>query len=146
MAHEPLQTFLHFLRWCSRSRSLRLTPDGFGFVLLALALGIAALNTGNNLLYLLLAMMLSLIIVSGVLSEKCLRNLALSRRMPPHLFAGQRGIAVLRVANEKAGFPSCSLTLTDVGDGVSGNSALHLLHLPPQAAIMQSYALLFPRR
>ena len=37
--------------------------------------GFGAINTGNNLLYLLLGMMLGLIIVSGVMSEAMLRRL-----------------------------------------------------------------------
>jgi len=42
-------------------RRLRFTSEGTGFVIVALAIGVAAINTGNNLLYLILAMMLSAI-------------------------------------------------------------------------------------
>ena len=37
-----------FFRWFYRYRSLRLTPEGVRFLLLTLAVGVAALNTGNN--------------------------------------------------------------------------------------------------
>ena len=34
------------------------------------AVGIASINTGNNLLYLILALMLGLVLASGILSEQ----------------------------------------------------------------------------
>ena len=40
-----------------------------------MALGFAAMNTGNNLLYLLTSLLLGLLIVSGVLSERSRRGL-----------------------------------------------------------------------
>jgi hypothetical protein len=61
--------FSKIIRFIYRNRSLRFTKEGLSFVLFSLAVGVAAVNTGNNLLYLILAMMLSLIIVSGILSR-----------------------------------------------------------------------------
>ena len=66
---------------------MKVTPVGVRYLLLSLAVGLAAVNTGNNLLYLLFAMMLSLILVSGVLSERALRRLTATRTLPPRLFA-----------------------------------------------------------
>src|SRR3990172_1988785 len=58
------------------ARSVKVTSVGIRYLLLCLAVGLAAVNTGNNLLYLLFAMMLSLILVSGILSERTLRSLS----------------------------------------------------------------------
>ena len=135
-----------FLRWFYRNRSLRLTSDGLRFVLITLAVGIAALNTGNNLLYLLLAMMLALIVVSGVLSEKCLKGLTIQRRLPPHVFAGEPATVALRVSNLKRHFPSFSLRISDVVVGAPECAATHLLYLPPKGSIVHSYRLVFPKR
>ena len=52
-----------------RLRSIRPTSEGTKFLLFTFGIGLAAINTGNNLFYLLLAMMLSLIVISGLLSE-----------------------------------------------------------------------------
>ena len=60
------------LRWWSRRRpprKLKFTREGKFFVGITLGVGFAAINTGNNLLYLLLGMLLSLIVLSGVMSE-----------------------------------------------------------------------------
>lgn len=50
-------------------RKLSFTREGKVVVALSLGLGLAAVNTGNNLLYLVFGLSLSLIIVSGLLSE-----------------------------------------------------------------------------
>jgi len=52
--------------------------------------GIAAINTGNNLLYVIVAALLSAILVSGVASAQVLRSLALDVHLPEHVFAGRR--------------------------------------------------------
>jgi uncharacterized protein (DUF58 family) len=135
-----------FLRWFYHNRSLRLTSEGLRFVLITLAVGIAALNTGNNLLYLLLAMMLALIVVSGVLSERCLKGVSIQRRLPAHLFAGEPATVALRVTNDKRHFPSFSLRISDVVVGAAQFAATHLLYLPPKGSTVHSYRLLFPKR
>src|SRR5262249_58543928 len=78
-----------FIRAMSRRRSIRFTPEGVRFLLFTLGIGLAAINTGNNLFYLLLAMMLSLIVVSGLLSEHCLRRLEFRRHMPDLIMANE---------------------------------------------------------
>lgn len=132
--------------WRYGYRTLRLTPEGVRFLVLTVALGVAAINTGNNLLYLLLAMMLSLIVVSGVLSEKCLRGLAIIFRIAPHVFAGHATTVMLRMTNEKPHFPSFSLKITEIISGANTVLPAQILHLPPHATVSQSYQLLFPRR
>ncbi len=135
-----------FLRWFYRYRSIRLTPDGTRFVLLTLAVGIAAINTGNNLLYLLLAMLLSLIIMSGILSEQCLKQLDIRRLLPEHIFANRPTTASFSIANKKSRLPTFSLRVMDVVEGTAVDRDIHLLHLAPQATTLQSYPLLIPRR
>ena len=103
-----------FFRRFYRYRSLRLPPEGTRFLLLTLAVGMAALNTGNNLLYLLLAMMLSLIVMSGILSEQCLRHLVIRRVIPDNMFANSPATVTLAVANRQPRLPSFSLRVLDI--------------------------------
>jgi uncharacterized protein (DUF58 family) len=65
------------------------TKAGVVYVLVTLVIGIAALNTGNNLLYIVVAAMLAAILVSGVVSALVLRGLELDVRLPEHVFAGR---------------------------------------------------------
>ncbi len=96
-----------------RNRSLTFTPAGTRFVLLTLAVGLAAVNTGNNLLYLILGMMLSLIIVSGILSEQSLRKIFVEWRFPARIFARQPVPVEMRITNRKRFLPSFSFRVDD---------------------------------
>src|SRR5881397_3454201 len=140
------QRIREFFRWFYRYRSLRLTPEGVRFLLLTLAVGVAALNTGNNLLYLLLAMMLSLIVMSGILSEQCLRHLVIRRWIPDRVFANSPTPVALSLTNRKPRLPSFSLRVLDVVEGKTVDRGIHVLHLPAGASVTQSYPILFPRR
>lgn len=82
--------------WIYPYRSLRLTRDGWFFLTVTMAIGFAALNTGHNLFYLIFAMLVSLIIVSGILSERAVRSLAVERQLPREVFA--RGAAAFSLA------------------------------------------------
>ena len=145
-AWSMLERVREFLRWFYRYRSIRLTSEGTRFVLLTLAVGVAAINTGNNLLYLLLAMLLSLIIVSGLLSEQCLKQLDIRRLLPEHLFANRPTTAAFSIANKKPRLPTFSLRVMDVVEGKAMDRGIHLLHLAPQASTLQPYPLLTGRR
>ena len=90
-------------------RHLRVPFAGKVFLLVTLGVGVAAVNTGNNLLYLALTLNLSLILLSGVLSEGALRGVTLKARLASEAFAG--GEAFLAVTCSTAGkrFPGISL-------------------------------------
>ncbi|MCX7766841.1 MAG: hypothetical protein N2246_09090, partial [Candidatus Sumerlaeia bacterium] len=51
-----------------RRRHRRITIEGLMFIVLTMVIGLAALNTGANLLYLILSMMLCLLLLSGIIS------------------------------------------------------------------------------
>jgi uncharacterized protein (DUF58 family) len=85
------------------------------FLLLALAVGLAAVNTGNNVLYLLFAMMLSLIIVAGLFSERTLAHLSATRSLPTRLFAGARTSVRITLTNGRRWMPAFSLRLREHG-------------------------------
>lgn len=117
-----------------RNRSLRFTKEGLSFVLFTLAVGIAAVNTGNNLLYLILAMMLSLIIVSGVLSEQCLRHLAVTRRFPAQLFADTPNTFQIRVTNHHRLSPSFSIQVQEQEGMAPQSGKVYFFKLPAGAS------------
>jgi uncharacterized protein (DUF58 family) len=101
-----------------RNRSITFTPAGTRYILLTLAVGLAAINTGNNLLYLILGMMLSLIIVSGILSEQSLRKISVDWRFPARIFARQPVPVEMRITNGKRFLPSFSFRMDD-GSGAA---------------------------
>ncbi len=70
-------------------RTLKVTRMGRTYLVVTFGVGLGALNTGNNLLYLVLGLMLSMVVVSGVLSERCLRDLKVRRLGTEGAFAGE---------------------------------------------------------
>jgi len=85
------------------------TRAGIVYVLVTLVIGIAALNTGNNLLYIVVAAMLAAILVSGVVSAWVLRWLELDVRLPEHVFAGRALIGRIVLHNPRRFLPSFSI-------------------------------------
>jgi len=107
--HVPL--FLSFLihpaktwRWLKNAQPIRFTTFGVFYILFAIGIGAAAINTGNNLLYLVLGIQLSFIVISGFLSDSTLWGLRLRWHAPATLFAQQS--AIWRVEATKGWFPS----------------------------------------
>jgi uncharacterized protein (DUF58 family) len=128
------------------NRFLRFTPEGRKFIIISLAVGFAAVNTGNNLLYLVLAMLLSLIIASGVLSEWGIKGLAIKRTFPPYIFAQTPCSILVQVTNQKRYLPSFSLELEEEIDGEKRGGLTYLFRIGPQKTQTQVYRLSFPRR
>ena len=85
------------------------TKAGVIYVLVTLVIGIAALNTGNNLLYIVVAAMLSAILVSGLVCALVLRSLELEVRLPEHVFAGRPVVGRIVLRNPRRFLPSFSI-------------------------------------
>ena len=94
--------------WLRPPRRLKFTRAGGLFTFGVIALGFATLNTGNNLLYLLLGALLGLIVVSGWLSEQALRGLRIVRRANRGI-AGEPLSLTYEVSNAKRRLPSLAL-------------------------------------
>lgn len=150
MTHQFLNlhdsSVLSFIRSMSRRRSIHFTPEGTRFLLFTLGIGLAAINTGNNLFYLLLAMMLSLIVISGLLSEQCLRRLEFRRHVPDLIMANEPTNLTLSVTNRNRHLPSYSLRLLDVVEGQDVDRGLAIHLLPAQSSVLLSYPLLAAKR
>ena len=101
----------------SPPRTLRPTREGWWCLLAAIGVGFAAVSTANNLLYLLEAMLLGLVVVSGLLSEMSVRGLRLALRVPDEIFAGRPALFAVVVVNGKRRLPSYSLALSAPGHG-----------------------------
>jgi uncharacterized protein (DUF58 family) len=85
------------------------TRAGMIYILITVIIAIAALNTGNNLLYVVVASLLAAIIVSGIASAVVLRNLSLDVHLPEHVFAGRPLLARMLLRNQSSWLPSFSV-------------------------------------
>jgi len=83
------------LRGVGRFRSrpvpegIRITKVGLWYVLFTVIVSIAATNTGNNALYMVLALMLGVLVASGLLSRQNVRALEVSLEAPHEIFANR---------------------------------------------------------
>lgn len=84
--------------------------DGVLFLILTFIVGFAALNTGNNLIYLIFGMMISLVVVSGILSMINLSGIELELKRLPSFFAMTPATGVFTIRNSKY-IPSYALTV-----------------------------------
>jgi uncharacterized protein (DUF58 family) len=92
-------------------RRIQVTRAGGVFTLGSFAVGFAAFNTGNNLLYLLFGAMLGVIVVSGWLSEQVIRNLDVIRMAPRGVTAGNPVRIQYQVRNRRLRIPSFTLEI-----------------------------------
>src|SRR5262249_52613780 len=76
-----------------------LTREGAIYLVASIVIAIAALNTGNNLLFMIVAAMLAAVLVSGVFSTWMLLNIDLDISVPEHVFARQNVSGRVAVSN-----------------------------------------------
>jgi uncharacterized protein (DUF58 family) len=137
------------LRWIAYQVDYRLTRDGIIYLAAVGILVLAAINTGNNLLFLILACLLAGILISGILSRVVLTGIELKFELPEHIFAEQPVLAELELRNEKQAWPSFSLRVI----GGTKKSPAEILtrpvffpYIPRVSAARQKVELRFPRR
>jgi uncharacterized protein (DUF58 family) len=90
------------------------TRVGVIYIVTVLLIGIAALNTGNNLLYIIVAAMLAAILVSGIASAVVLRELELDIHLPEHVFAGREALGRIVLGNPRRWLPSFSVNVVAI--------------------------------
>ncbi|MGO8813786.1 MAG: DUF58 domain-containing protein [Terriglobia bacterium] len=135
------------------------TREGVAYFLIILVIAIAALNTGNNLLFIILANLMSGILLSGILSAIVLSQLELDFALPEHVFAERPLISRLTVQNLKWVFPSFSITLSarEARKGKRKKTPLitprqildfpvYVPYIPHRSSVTQHVELTFPRR
>jgi uncharacterized protein (DUF58 family) len=140
------------LRWIGYRMEYRVTREGWIYILGIVLVALAAINTGNNLLFLILASLIASILMSGILSSITLAGVELKLDLPEHIFAGQTVRAAVELENEKLSLPSFSLRV-EAAKQKKGQAAVALLetpvyfpYLPRQQTVKQSVPLLFPQR
>jgi uncharacterized protein (DUF58 family) len=124
----------------------QLTREGKFFIGITFGVGFAALKTGNNLLFLVLGMLASLIVVNAILCEVTLRGLTVSRMTPPQVYAGRPFLIHIALRNQKRRFPSFSIEVEDVLESRSLDKKCYFLKIPAQKTQQTSYRLSLPRR
>jgi uncharacterized protein (DUF58 family) len=139
------------LRWIGYKMEYRVTREGWIYILGIFLVAVAALNTGNNLLFLILASLIAIILMSGVLSSVTLSGVEMRLELPEHIFAGQPVRALVEVHNGKLTLPSFSLRVEAVRGKHAANSAIldtpvYFPYIPKHDRVQQHVPMTFPRR
>lgn len=96
--------------------SLKITREGFRLVLATMLVGLASLNTGNNLMYLILSVMLSILGLSILITFLNLEKITVDIKPLEEFFVGKSARAEIMFKNKKRFFPSFSIVLTTTPD------------------------------
>jgi len=139
------------LRWLGYKIDYKVTREGYFYIGGIILISLAALNTGNNLLFLILASLIAIILMSGILSSITLSGVAMRLQLPEHIFAGQPVRATLELQNEKLTLPSFSLRVEAVTPKNSPPAALletpiYFPYLPKRGRAHQTVPISFPSR
>ena len=137
------------LRWIVYQIEYKVTREGWIYIGGVLILVAAAMNTGNNLLFMVLGCAMAVILISGVLQHTVLAGLALKFEMPEHIFAEQPVLAEMDLHNDKHAWPSFSLRVVGFGEHESRPllaQAVYFPYVPRQTTARQKVELRFAKR
>jgi uncharacterized protein (DUF58 family) len=87
------------IRWRRYHRAERLTRSGLLFFLAIVGIGAVAINSGNNLLYLVFSVLLSALIFSGLLSVANLRHVEVSLDAGDDVYTGSPARLIVSIRN-----------------------------------------------
>lgn len=94
---------------------MTLTRAGGCYIAITLLLGFAAVNTGNNLLFLIVSALLGFMAVSGILGWLNIRGMQMMVDLPDEVYCGLPTLATVRLVNAKQLFPSFLLQVKMLG-------------------------------
>src|SRR6202790_4021737 len=101
-------------RWIRYRMDYKITREGWIYLVGIVLIALAALNAGNNLLFLILASLIASILMSGILSSITLAGVEMRLELPDLIFAAQSVRATIALQNEKLTLPSFSLRVEAV--------------------------------
>lgn len=123
--------------WLPFLSHYKITQEGwiyFGAIAIVI---LAAINTSNNLLYMVLSALLAVLLLSGFLSALNFRLMSFDIRVPATCFAGQPFPFYLQIKNEKQMFPTFSLHTEPLKDGAMRFEPFYFPYVPAGAQTAQ---------
>jgi len=146
------------LSWLSYQIDYKVTREGLVYVGGIAVVTVAAMNTGNNLLFMVLACLLAGLLISGLLSRVVLGGIDVRLELPEHVFAQRTVLAIAELYNAKQMAPSFSVSLVSEEPAQGKKKApanptpqildrpIYFPHIPHQQTVRQNIELTFPHR
>ena len=123
----------------------RVTRAGLVFTIAIVAVAMTAFLSANNLLFLVLAAMLAILLVSGFVSRLSLAGLELDFKLPEHVSARRKVGAQIVMGNHKVWMPSFSIHLTGTPPSVF-TSTVYFPVIPSASRLSETVEVVFGRR
>ncbi|MEJ2110979.1 MAG: AAA family ATPase [Acidobacteriota bacterium] len=93
--------------------SFAITGQGVLYMLAVFLLSFGILHSANNLLFVILATLISVFVISSVVSRSSLKHILLSIHIPENVFAGDRIPVSISIKNTKKFLPSLSVCVEE---------------------------------
>lgn len=126
--------------WIPGLSHYRITRDGGIFLGALFVVLAAAINTSNNLLYMVLSALLAVVVLSGLLSAKNFKSLEMELILPERAYVGETLPLAVRIHNRRLVFPAFSLQTAPPG------SNIYFPVIQPQATALHEGSTRFSRR
>ncbi len=149
MASPPRRKLLQRML-TARGRRLEITRSGWLFILLTLAVGFAAINSGSNLLHALFGAQMALIVGSGMLSERAVFRAEARRQVAEALHAGTPAPLQVEIRNRSTSADLISVSVED-DDGAQNSPGgscgpVFAVRLSPAQTLTLHTTVTMPRR
>jgi uncharacterized protein (DUF58 family) len=125
---------------------MRPTREGYRYLLATSLIGLAAVNTGNNLIYLIFGMLLSVLLLSYLLIRVNLWGLSLKVEAGHPVFAGQETLFRMIIQNSKRRVGSYSLRVHLPQGLLAGESSGYFPYIRPGSSESSEAKVTFRRR
>lgn len=126
------------------SRSVRMLPrDSLLFLAVLLLIALAGFNSGNNLLYLIVGVMLGMVLVSIVAGRINLSRISVTRQLPTYAFARSPFTVIFEIVNNKKLWKSFGIILED---GIDRSKFLFVLSIENRGNMAHTTELAIARR
>jgi uncharacterized protein (DUF58 family) len=126
--------------WMPGLAQYKLTREGSIFLAALFVVLAAAINTANNLLYMVLSALLAVLALSGILSAMNFKALDMELLLPARAFAGETLPFSVRIRNRRRVFPAFSLQTQPAGEN------LYFSMVQPRQSVLHPCETKFPRR
>jgi uncharacterized protein (DUF58 family) len=132
----------------ARRNRYKITRGGLLFTFAVLVVGLGAIISANNLLFLIAATMLATLLISGLVSRLCLAGLELDFIVPEHVPARRSIPGNIYVRNRKWIIPSFSIHVEAIRDPASPTlrSGVYFPLIAAGVTLEETVEVRFPRR
>jgi uncharacterized protein (DUF58 family) len=121
---------------------MKITREGKRFIFATVLIAVAAVNTGNNLIYLIFSLMLSFVFLAVVLLRMNLSRISLDVSIDHPVFAGEQTYASFTIKNSKKLIPVYSIRVTASG----ATHPVYCAYIAPKDSVKKEIQITFRHR